>query len=153
MPSELYPPPDGAASRNGAEPSLAAMAKGILDDALELVAQQLAMFKAEIRSDVRKAIAGVIPLLCGVAPLLLGGLMLCFTLVHFLHWVTLPAGADPAAIPLWGCYAIVAAVFLLAGAVLLAMGVYRLKRVHAVPQESVKALEENIQWLMNQKPK
>ena len=127
MASELYPPAE--ADRAGAEPSLAATAKGILDDVLELVVQQLAMFKAEMRADLRKAIAGVIPLLGGVAPLLLGGLMLCFTLVHLLHWATLPAGAaaDPATIPLWGCYAIVAAVFLLIGISLLGIGIYRLK--------------------------
>jgi len=157
MANELYPPADAEAGHaaDSAEPSLAATAKGIVDDALELVMQQLAMFKAELRSDLRKAIAGVIPLLCGVGPLLLGGLMLCFTLVHLIHWATLPAGtaADPATIPLWGCYAIVALVFLLTGASLLGIGVYRLKRLNPMPQESVKALEENIRWLMNQNPK
>jgi hypothetical protein len=135
------------------EPGLATTFKGIIDDALELLKQQFVMLKAEIRSDFRKVLAGVIPLACGIAPILLGGLMLCFALVHLIHWATLPAGpaADPATIPLWGCYAIVSAVFLVVGGVLLAIGYYRLKAVNPLPEETAKALEENLQWLMNQK--
>jgi len=155
MANNPYPPVEAGPDQRVAEPSLTATMKGILDDALELIRQQIAMLKAEVRSDIHKAIAGAIPLICGVAPMLLGGLMLCFALVHLLHWATLPAGTaiDAARIPLWGCYAIVAALFLLIGGSLLGIGIYRLKRVHPVPQESVKALEENIQWLMNQTPK
>jgi len=138
-----------------AEPGLAATVKGIVDDALELLKQQFAMLKAEIRADFRKVIAGVIPLACGVAPVLLGGLMLCFALVHVIHWATLPAGQlyDSASIPLWGCYAIVSAAFLAVGGVLLAIGYYRLKTVNPLPEETAKALEENLKWLMNQNPK
>ena len=73
----------------------------------------------------------------------------------FPHWATLPSGqvSDQAMIPLWGCYGIVAGVFLGIGGVLLGIGVYRIKRIHPLPEESVRALEENIQWLMNKNPK
>jgi len=138
------------------EPSMTSLLKGVLDDSLELMKQQLAMVKAELRSDMHKVIGGIIPLLTGIAPLLLGGLMLCFTLVHLIHWLTTPAGApnaDPASVPLWGCYAIVAGTFLLVGGVLLGMGIYRLKSVNPLPDESAKALEENVKWLMNPNPK
>src|SRR6516225_7507084 len=107
--------PEAAPGPAGTEPSLTATVKGILDDALELIKQQLAMLKAEIRADFRKALSGLIFLACGIAPMLLGQLMLCLMLVHLLHWSTLPVGdlSDPAAIPLWGCYGIVSAAFLL----------------------------------------
>ena len=135
------------------EPSLSATLKGIVDDALELIWQQFAMLKAEMRADFRKVLAGVIPLACGIAPVVLGGLMLCFALVHLLHWATTPAGqfADPAAIPLWGCYAIVSALFLIVGGTLLGIGYYRLKSVNPLPDETARALEENVKWLMNPK--
>src|SRR5438270_13502115 len=102
-------------TRATTEPGVASTMKGIVDDALELMQQQFAMLKAEIRSDFRKIIAGIIPIASGIAPLLLGGLMVCLMLVHLLHWATLPQGqvADPAAIPLWACYGIVGGVFLL----------------------------------------
>jgi hypothetical protein len=141
------------AERAAAEPGLASTFKGILDDALELMKQQFAMLKAEIRSDFHKLLSGLIPLFIGIGPLVLGGLMLCFALVHLIHWASVPAGvtADVARIPLWGCYAIVAAVFLLTGGILLAVGYARLKTVNPLPEETAKALEENLQWLMNQK--
>jgi hypothetical protein len=147
--------PTAEAEVVGSEPTVVATVKGILDDALELMRQQIALLKAEVRADVTNFVAAAIPLVASAAPLLLGGLMLCFAFVHWLHWVTLPSGTatDPAAIPLWGCYAIVSATFGLTGTILLGMGIFRLRRVHAVPEQSVKALEENIQWLMNKNPK
>jgi hypothetical protein len=138
-----------------ADPTLTATLKGILDDMLELVKQQIAMLKAEIRADIRKLLAAVIPLACGVGPMLLGGLMLCFALVHLIHWATTPAGQslDAAHVPLWGCYAIVAGAFLLVGGTLLGIGILRLKHMPTLGGESAKALEENIQWIMNRNPK
>jgi len=133
------------------QPSMAALLKGILDDAMTLMRQQLAMFKAELRADFEKVRNAVILLAAGVGPLLLGGLMLCFTLVHLLHWATAPSGSDPASIPLWGCYGIVSGTFLLIGGGLLGAGIYRLKTVNPLPDESARALEENVKWLMNPK--
>src|SRR5262249_13590131 len=107
--------PAGVEVRQAAEPSLVATLKGIIDDALELMKHQVVMLKVEIRSDFRKVLWGVIPIGIGIAPLLLSLVMLCFALVHLIHWATYPAGtvADPASIPLWGCYAIVSGAFLL----------------------------------------
>lgn len=135
------------------EPGLAVTVKGVIDDALELVRQQFVMLKAEMRSDLHKLVAGIIPLACAVAPALLGGLMACFALVRLIHWATLPAGqeVDPAAIPLWACYAIVSAAFLLLGGLLFGIGYYRLKSVNPLPEQTAQALEENIKWLMNNK--
>jgi len=155
MANDLNSPAGVSAVHVPPEPGLAATAKGIVDDALELMKQQFAMLKAEIRSDFHKLLAGIIPLACAIAPLLLGGLMFCFMLVHLIHWATLPAGsqADPATIPLWGSYGIVAAVFLVTGGVLVGIGVYRLKTVNPLPEQTAQALEENLQWLMNKNPK
>lgn len=133
------------------QPTIASLVKGILDDAMELMRQQFAMFKAELRADFAKVRNAVVLLAAGVGPLLLGGLMLCFTLVHLLHWATAPSGSDPATIPLWGCYGIVAGAFLILGGGLLGAGIYRLKTVNPLPDESARALEENVKWLMNPK--
>jgi hypothetical protein len=146
--------PPTTAESDRAEASMIASAKAILDDALELIKQQITLLKVEIRTDVHNLVASVIPLAFCVLPMILGGLMLCFALVHLLHWATLPATTgDAAAIPLWGCYAIVSAAFLLTGIAFAAVGLVRLRRVYAVPHESVRALEENIRWLMNKNPK
>jgi len=155
MTSDSYTTPEAASNGTAIDPSITATVKGILDDALELAKQQLVLVKAEIRGDIRNVLAGLLPIAFGVAPLLLGGLMLCFALVHALHWISAPAGQslDPAALPLWACYAIVAGVFLAVGGTLLGIGIYRLKTLRPLAEQSAKALEENIQWLTNRNPK
>jgi hypothetical protein len=153
MANDIQTPPAPGAP---VEPGIAVMLKGVLDDALELIKQQFAMVKAEFKADFVKVRDGLIPIALGITPLLLGGLMLCFTLVHLIHWAATPANAataDPATIPLWGCYGIVSGTFLLIGGIALGLGIYRLKSVNPLPDESVKALEENVKWLMNPNPK
>jgi hypothetical protein len=148
--------PSATVGAGHAEPGIAVTVKGIVDDAMELMRQQFAMLKAEVRSDLHKLIAGLIPLICAIAPALLGGLMACFALVRLIHWATLPAGqqVDPAALPLWACYAVVSAGLLLLSGILFGIGYYRLKSVNPLPEQTAQALEENIQWLMNkQTPK
>jgi hypothetical protein len=132
--------------------TMTALVKGIVDDALALIRQQFTMLKAELRADAKRLVGAVVPLVMSIAPLLLGVVMLCFCLVHLLHWATTPAAnADPASIPLWGCYAIVSALFLVIGGALAGLGAYRLKSFNPLPDESAKALEENVKWLMNPK--
>jgi hypothetical protein len=156
MATDLHTGPDVDAERAthesaATEPGVAALAKGILDDALNLMRQHVLMFKAEIREEFRQLLMALIPLACALAPLLMGVMMLCFMIVHLIHWETLPAGsmADPAAIPLWGDFGIIAAGLLLFGGILLAIGIYRIKHVHLLSEQTAHALEEDIQWLMN----
>jgi len=155
-PATVGAPNPPAETTGRAEPGLAVTMKGIVDDAMELMRQQFAMLKAEVRSDLHKLVIGLIPLVSAIAPALLGGLMACFALVHLIHWATLPAGqtVDPAALPLWASYAVVSAGLLLLGGLLFGIGYYRLKSVNPLPEQTAQALEENIQWLMNkQTPK
>jgi hypothetical protein len=155
MTNDIYTAPISASDGAARDPSITSTVKGILDDALALVKQQLALVKAEIRDDIRNVVAGVLPIVYAVAPLLLGGLMLCFALVHALHWLSTPAGQslDPATLPLWACYALVAAFFLAIGGTLLGVGIYRLKSIRSLAEQSTKGLEENIQWLTNRNPR
>jgi hypothetical protein len=71
--------------------------------------------------------------------------------VHLLHWATSPEGTDPAAIPLWGCYGIVGAAVLLIGGVLAFAGKKRFDSFNPLPDETVKAIQENLQWTTNSK--
>jgi hypothetical protein len=148
-------PLPGSPPAAAAEPSMTATIRGIVDDSLELMKQQFAMLKAELRADFHKLLGGIIPLALGIGPLLLGGLMFCFAIVHLIHWASVPSGVpnDPGLIPLWGSYLIVAATMFMIGGILLAVGIHRLRTVHPLPEETAKALEENLQWLMNKTPK
>ena len=144
--------PNGVATGSG----LAATAQDMVGDAVELLKLQLAMFKAETLAALTRLRAGAICLACSIGPLVLGCVLLGFGLVHLLHWSTVPADsalADPATLPLWACYALVAGGCLLMGGTLLAFGVYYVKTVNLLAPESTRALEENIQWLLHKTPR
>jgi hypothetical protein len=74
-------------------------------------------------------------------------------LVYLLHWLTLPPGTgyDPAAIPLWGCFGIVSAVFLLTGAALAWLGYRKFQSFNPLPDETAKTVKENVEWIVNSK--
>jgi len=128
----------------GTEPSFTGLVTGIINDAQDLLKQQLALFRQEVTDDVRKTKEAVISLALGGAVLIVGGLLWCLMLVHLLQW------AIPA-LPLWCCYGIIGLLFTGAGGVLLYTGKRRFESFNPLPDQSVGALKENVRWIMNPK--
>lgn len=112
---------------------------GIFSDAEDLVQQQFALFKHEIKDELREARKAFLPVISGAALLLLGAFMLCFTLVYVLDYATV--------MPLWACFAIVTALLGVGGGVTLAVGLQRLRELPPVAEEAVDELKENVRWL------
>jgi hypothetical protein len=129
----------------GTETSLTTLVTGIINDVQELLKQQLSLFRQEVKDDVRKTKEAVISLSAGIGILVVGGLFLCVMLVHLLNW------AFPTALPLWLCYGIIGVLMLLGGGALLYAGKRRLASFNPLPDQSVEALRENVQWIMNPK--
>jgi hypothetical protein len=77
--------------------------------------------------------------------------MISFMLVYLLHWATSPGIQDLARVPLWGCYGLVGAGFLIAGGALLGAGLARFHSFTPLPEKSAEALKENVKWLTNSK--
>lgn len=138
--SQARPPLEDDKTRE----SVTALVSGIVGDVQDLIKQQFALFKQEIHEDLRKAKEGVLSLVVGGAIIAVGGILLCLMVVHLLHW------AFPA-LPLWSCYAIVGGTFAIAGGLLLGVGYQKLKSNNPLPDESVAALKENVQWIANPK--
>jgi len=111
---------------------------GIVQDAQELIGQQLALFKQEVRQDLRRARDGAAFMAAAAGACLIGSLLLVLMLVHLLNWLA------PDNLPLWSCYGIVGGVLALIGAVLAWRGSQKFE--HALPEKSAKALEENLEW-------
>jgi len=120
---------------------------GILGDFQELLRQQVALIKAECLADWRKTKDAGYLLGLSLVPMASGGILLTFMFVHLLHWSTMPAGSDPASLPLWACFGIVGLVLAGAGGVLFAMGLRNLRSMNPLHGESVQAMEENVHWL------
>ena len=119
--------------------SMTSLVGGIIDDAQELITQQLALFRTEIRAEFRKAQEAAIMLAIGIGVLLIGVLILELMLPLLLNWLW-------PAVPLWACFAIVGGIHTIAGVILLVVAIKDFRAVHAVPERSVEALRENLQW-------
>src|SRR5271166_895332 len=102
------------------EPGFAHLVRGIVNDVGDLVKQQIQFARAEIKEDLRKSKDACVLLALGAGSAFAGVLFLGLMLVHLLHWLTAPAHADPSSLPLWGCHAIVAGVFIVTGVGLIA---------------------------------
>jgi len=131
------------------EQSMVSLVSGIVDDIRDLIAQQIKLTRAEVRDDVRNAADILVVMAAGAGVLLLGGILACLMLVYLLHWLTAPAGADPASVPLWACYGIVGAAFGVLGAALLAAGKKKFQTTNLLLENSAHALKENVECLAN----
>jgi hypothetical protein len=130
------------ASHPSAEPSLAALIGGIINDARDILLKEFTMAKLEIQDELRKTKTAAISLGIGIAITAVGGLLLILMLVHLLQTLT--------GLPLWTCYGIVGGVLLLSGLIVLFTGKKTAEEIEVVPQETVETLKENAQWIKEQ---
>jgi len=133
------------------DPGLSTLVKGIVDDIGELIKQEFKFAKTEIKTDLRKTKEATILLAIGAGLAVLGGIFLGLMLVYLLHWLTSPAGADVASLPLWSCYAIVGALFLGGGGALIQAGKKKFDSFNPLPEQTVETVKENVQWITNSK--
>jgi len=143
MANEVHAPPD--------EASMAGLLRGIINDIGDLIRQEIRFARTEIKSDVRKTTRASAVLALGVGAACLGVVLVALMLAHLIHWLSLPAGTAEPGIPLWGCYGIVAAVFLSVGGLMVFAGVKILQSFNPLPDETAKSVKENVEWIMNSK--
>jgi len=141
MANEVHAPPE--------EASMTSLLRGIINDIGDLIRQELRFARTEIKSDVRKTTRACAVLALGVGAACLGVVLVALMLVHLIH--TLSGAGDSATIPLWGCYGIVAAVFLAVGTGVAYVGYKTLQSFNPLPDETAKSVKENVEWIMNSK--
>jgi len=140
------------AVHNSQEQSATSLVSGIVDDFQALVKQQLQLTRQEILEDLRKAKEGALLYSVGVGILVLGALALVPGLAHLLHWATSPAGTDPASLPMWACYLILAAVFGISGGVLVWWGDTRFQAINPLDNNpATEAMKENLDMFAGKK--
>jgi len=116
---------------------------GIVADAQELIKQQMALLRAELKADARRTIRAA-GLLAGGAVLAVPALfLLCNMLVFLLH--------EQAGLAIWSSYGIVGAAFLVLSAALVGVGIQRFRSFNPLPDQSVEAFKENVRWMTNPK--
>jgi len=123
--------------------SLTSLVTGIVKDMQELTRQQLTLFKEETKEDLRKTRDVAISWAAGMAAAMVASIMLAITLAQLLYW------AFPTVLPLWVCYLIVTCILAIAGGALVYAGKKKLESFNPLPDQSVRALKENVQCLTN----
>jgi len=120
-------------------PSLGGLVSGIVHDAQELMNQQFTLFKKEVKEDFQKMRDAMVVLALAGGVLLVGSIILALTLVHLVAWC-FPTW------PQWYSYAIVGGGITGVGSLLAFQGYSKLTRVSPLPDQTAKALEENLEW-------
>ena len=140
------------ANEPNVEPSLTDVVSGIVVDFQKLVAQQLALLRAEVRTDWDKSKRALKPIVIGAVFAAIGALLLGFAAAFGLHWAVSPAGVDAGRLPLWACFALTAAGFVVVGLALIAVGTKAFQSFNPLPVETAAALEQNLKALVDGRP-
>ena len=118
--------------------SIPALIRGLLDDARDLIREELQLARAEIREEISAAQTAVIAFAISAAVGLMGAVLLSVAIggaiAYFLRW------------PAWAGYGITALLFLAAAWGLCLHARARLKSIRAIP-ETKDTIKENLAWM------
>jgi len=143
MATEVQSPPD--------EASVTSLMRGIINDIGDLIRHEIKFARTEMKADLRKTRDAAAVLAIGSAAAFLGAILLALMLVHLLHWLSSSAGTDLGAIPMWGCYGIVSAVFLAFGSIGIYAGCAKFQSFNPLPNQTAQTVKENVEWIANSK--
>jgi hypothetical protein len=129
--------PSHVETENGT--GISSLVSGIINDGQELIKQQLSLFQAELKNDLRQTRDASIPLLIGGIVAGIGAFFLFVTVALWIPW-------QWPNVPMWVGFAIVTGIFLVAGAILLIMGKSRFDAFNPLPDKTLEGLQENVQW-------
>jgi fatty acid desaturase len=135
MANEVHVPPE--------EAGMTSLLRGIINDLGDLIRQEIRFARSEMKSDVRKTTRACAVLALGAGAACLGVVLVALMGVYLIH--------QYASIPLWGCYGIVAAVFLVVGAGVGWLGYQTLQKSNPRPDQTAQSVKENVEWIMNSK--
>jgi hypothetical protein len=121
------------------ERSVTTLVSGIIADVQHLIQQQLAMFRQEIRDDLRKTRDAALAFAAGAGITLVGAVLLLIMLPLLLNW------AVPE-LPLWACFGIVGGVLAALGGGLVYAGVKKFESFNPLSDKSIEAFKENLKW-------
>lgn len=125
--------------QSGSDVSVTSLVSGIVTDAQELMKQQFALFKAEVKEDMRKTSEATVSLVIGLTATLVGSIVLSFAVAHLFSW------AWPE-VHIWVWYAVVGGVVTAVGAGLAYAAYQKFRSFNPLPDETAQALKENLEW-------
>jgi len=131
------------------EASMTGLLRGIINDTADLIRHEIKFARTEIKADLARTRDALAVLTLGAGAALLGAILLALMLVNLLHYVSLPAEEVTRGLPMWACYGIVSAVFLVIGAVGVYAGYAKLQSFNPLPDQTAQTVKENVGWIAN----
>ena len=119
------------------------LVSGILSDAQDLVKQQFALMKAEVRADARRVKEAATMFAVGAGAAIVAVLLLMLAVVGALH--------EAGGLTWWASFLTVGGVMAAVAGVLIYAGIRRWNSFTLVPEQSVAAAKENLRWMANPK--
>jgi uncharacterized membrane protein YqjE len=119
---------------------LTTLVAGIIHDGQELIRQQLQLFQTELKNDLKRTTNASLTVVIGGVLAGLGGFFLLVMVALGLNALW------PTVISVWGGFGIVAGVLLVVGAAFLLAGKSQFDAFNPLPDKTVEALKENVQW-------
>ena len=116
-----------------AQPGVASLVGGILQDAQKLVRQEVALAQREVAQAWEKAKMGVALLASALTVFIVVGVLLSFMLVKILQQYLLPNHE-------WACFGIVGGLVVFLGGALIYYGLHRIHEVHVSLPQTAEAL-------------
>jgi hypothetical protein len=123
----------------GYQESIGTLVRGILGDLRQLIRDEIALARVEVREQAGRAKLAAGALGAAAVALAFG---CTFLLVAIAVGV-----ADLLDWPVWAGFLAVALLLTVGGMVMLSTGRKRLRSVHAVPEQTVQTLKENSEWI------
>jgi len=135
MATETVSPPEGQ--------SVTGLVSGIIEDAQELLKQQVALVRAELKADFHRAVQAAMLLALGGVIAVPALFLICNMVVFMLH--------ELAGLSVWASYGLVGGVFVVLSAILIGVGIQRFRSFNLMPDQSVETFKENLRWMTNPK--
>jgi hypothetical protein len=134
-------PPDGGPNRVSMDESIGELVSQLTTDLGQLTRQELALAKAELQAEAKKA---------GKGAGMLGGAAFASWMVALFLSFTVMWALDEAMDLIWAAL-IVAVVWAVVGAVLAMTGRKELQEINPKPDQTVESLKEDAKWLKTRK--
>jgi hypothetical protein len=130
MASDTVMPPEAeSVSRLGAS---------IIADAQDLIKQQVALVRAELKADFRSSVHAAWLLTWGVAAGVPAAILLGNMLVYLLHEI--------GNFPVWAGNGIVGGGLAVLSVALIMAGRHRFRSINPLPEQAIEAFKENVRW-------
>lgn len=135
---------DAALAAGRTEPSLSSLVTGIVHDAQELIKQEVALARQEVKEEVNKGKQAALAFAAAAGVGALATIFLLLGVAFLITW----ASADR--VPLWGSFGIVGVVLAVTSGILFFAGRNRVEDLHLVPRQTAETMRENAQWIRTQ---